>query len=38
MAFEEVSFLLFVAKLDFEHITNVLFKLSTLANIKPEVV
>lgn len=38
MAFEEISTLLFVAKLDFEHITNVLFKLSTLAGISPEVV
>lgn len=36
MAFEEVSFLLFIAKLDFEHITNVLFKLSTLAGMRPE--
>ena len=36
MAFEEVSTLLFLVKLDFEHITNVLFKLSTIAGINPE--
>ena len=36
MAFEEISFLLFVAKLDFEHITNVLLGISTLAGIQPE--